>query len=348
MFDFSEVSLQSLIIHKVGSNQEENSLNLSEHMITPENEEIEQVLVDFFMKPFKPDAFYHFDHESGLEVNDIYQNSKAIFENRSAFVEKSQFIARHLHYVSVHPNIKTGELYIAHFNGCVVDGEITDAIGIFKSENKDTFLKIVQQNHGYDVDMQTGINIKKLDKGCLIFNTEADDGYKLSIVDKTNKSQEAMYWMNDFLKVQFREDDFYDTKNYIDLCKAFSDGVLTEENSFSTPDQITFMKRSKEYFENNEKFDEQNFAEQVIHEPDIIDAFNGFKEEYKVANETEPNSDFGISKPALKKQNKYFRPVIKLDKNFHLYVHGNPDNMEKGYDDNRRMTYYKLFFHEEN
>lgn len=348
MFDFSEVSLQSLIIHRVGSLQEESAFHTSESKLSITDEDLEHVLIDFFMRPFKPDAFYHFNTESGLESNDVYQHCKAIFSDPHSFVEKSRFIAQHLHSVSVHPNIKMGELYIAHFIGCVVDGEITDAIGIFKSENKDTFLKVVQQNNHYNVDMQTGISIKKLDKGCLIFNTEEADGYKLSIVDKTNKSQEAMYWMNDFLKVNFRQDAFYDTKNYIELCKAFSDGVLTEENNFSTPDQVHFMKNTKEYFQNHEKFDENDFTQKVINEQAVIDAFSGFKEEFQNAYDLEPGNDFPISKPAIKKQNKYFRPVIKLDKNFHLYVHGNPEYMEKGYDQDKRMSYYKLMFHEEN
>ncbi len=348
MFDFSQVSLKNIIIHKVGSNQEENSLEISEAVLPQLSEEIEQLLVDFFLRPFKPDAYYHFAQESGLEFHEMFQHAKTIFNENNTFKDHSQHIARHLHSVSLHPNIKTGELYIVHFAGCVVDDEITEAIGIFKSENKDTFLKVVQQNNHYGVDMQKGINIKKLDKGCLIFNTEEEDGYKISIVDKTNKSHEAMYWTNEFLKVDFREDDFYDTKNYIDLCKAFSDGVLTEENNFNTPDQLNFMKRSQEFFENHDKFDEQNFEDSVIHQPEIIEAFNDFKDEFKEQYETEPNPNFGISKPALKKQKKYFRPVIKLDKDFHLYVHGNPEKMEKGYDEARRMNYYKLYFNEEN
>ncbi len=348
MFDFSEVSLKNIIIHKVGSNQEAHSLELSETVLPELEDDIEQVLVDFFLRPFKPDAYYHFEHENGLEFHEMFQHTQKLFADPNAFAPQSQYIAKHLHMVSTHPNIKHGEVYVVHFAGCVVDDEITDAIGIFKSENKDTFLKVVQQNNHYNVDMQTGINIKKLDKGCLIFNTEEEDGYKISIVDKTNQSAEAMYWMNEFLKVNIREDEFYDTKNYIDLCKAFSDGILTEENNFNTPDQLNFMKRSQEYFENHDNFEEQNFEQEVIHEPDIIDAFNDFKDEFKEQYETEPSSDFKISKPALKKQKKYFRPVIKLDKNFHLYVHGNPENMEKGFDDIRRKNYYKLYYNEEN
>jgi hypothetical protein len=348
MFDFSEASLADIIIHRVGTNQEDESLSLSESPLPQLDEDIEQVLIDFFLRPFKPDAYYHFNHTNGLDFHQMHQHISKIFVGEESFTEVSKNIAKHLHMVSSHPNIKKGELYVVHLNGLVVDDEITNAIGIFKSENKDTFLKIVQQNNQYNVDMQSGINIKKLDKGCLIFNTEKNDGYKISIVDKTNTGQEAMYWTNEFLQVAFREDDFYDTKNYIDLCKAFSDGVLTEDNNFATPDQINFLKRSKEYFENHDKFEEDDFHQSVINEPDIIDAFKSFKNEFEEQYETQTNDAFGISKPAIKKQNKYFRPVIKLDKNFHLYVHGNPENMEKGYDDMRRMNYYKLFFNEEN
>ena len=54
-----------------------------------------------------------------------------------------------------------------------------------------------------------------------------------------------------------------------------------------------------------------------------------------------------MSKPAESKGKKYFRPVIKLDRNFHLYVHGNPEFIERGFDSAKQMNYYKLFFNEE-
>ena len=39
-----------------------------------------------------------------------------------------------------------------------------------------------------------------------------------------------------------------------------------------------------------------------------------------------------------KKSKKYFRSVIKLDKNFSLYVHGDRDNIEKGFDEEKGMN----------
>jgi hypothetical protein len=41
------------------------------------------------------------------------------------------------------------------------------------------------------------------------------------------------------------------------------------------------------------------------------------------------------------------RSVIKLDKNFHIYVHGGEKMIQKGYDPETGMQYYQIFFNEE-
>ena len=101
------------------------------------------------------------------------------------------------------------------FDNVVVDGEVVDALGIFKSENKDTFLKVMLRNQGFELDAEQGINIKKLDKGCLIFNTEKELGFKVCSVDNINKGQEAHFWQTDFLGLKPREDNYYFTNNVI-------------------------------------------------------------------------------------------------------------------------------------
>jgi hypothetical protein len=37
-----------------------------------------------------------------------------------------------------------------------------------------------------------------MDKGCLIFNTTAETGYKILIIDNASKSNEAQYWKDEF------------------------------------------------------------------------------------------------------------------------------------------------------
>jgi len=56
---------------------------------------------------------------------------------------------------------------------------------------------------------------------------------------------------------------------------------------------------------------------------------------------------FAISPSAVKKQAKVFKTVLKLDKNFHVYIHGRRDLIEKGYDEMSGKHYYKLYFEEE-
>jgi len=53
---------------------------------------------------------------------------------------------------------------------------------------------------------------------------------------------------------------------------------------------------------------------------------------------------FEVDKAALA-NTPIFRSIMKLDKNFHVYVHGGKENMETGYDEERKMSYLKLFYY---
>jgi hypothetical protein len=57
--------------------------------------------------------------------------------------------------------------------------------------------------------------------------------------------------------------------------------------------------------------------------------------------------EFDISTQAVKKQAKVFKSILKLDKNFHIYVHGNRELIEQGYDEEKHMKYYKVYYREE-
>ena len=49
---------------------------------------------------------------------------------------------------------------------------------------------------------------------------------------------------------------------------------------------------------------------------------------------------------AVKKQARVFKSVLKLDKNFHIYIHGNRDLIEQGTDE-RGRKYYNIYYEEE-
>ena len=70
-------------------------------------------------------------------------------------------------------------------------------------------------------------------------------------------------------------------------------------------------------------------------------------QEYQLEHDMTVPDSFGISDSALKKQSRNFKSVIKLDKNFHVYVHGDTKMIKKGVDPETGMNYYQLFFNEE-
>jgi hypothetical protein len=58
------------------------------------------------------------------------------------------------------------------------------------------------------------------------------------------------------------------------------------------------------------------------------------------------SDSFDISSQAVKKQARIFKSVLKLDKNFHIYIHGNRNLIEQGVEEDGRK-FYKIYFKEE-
>jgi len=343
MLDFSEAVLSNLSIHQVGNKSNEEGLIISEQEV-PINGTIAPLLTTYFTKPFKPQEFYNFSHETDLNLNEVYSYVKSIFNDKTSLQMQSIHLAKHLYEESNHPNIKAGELYVAYFDNCYLHDELTEVIGIFKSEQKETFLKVFPEGKSFAVSRDDGININKLDKGCLIFNENPEDGYKLLLVDNTNKGEDAKYWREFFLNVKPQEDNFFHTKNYLQMCKSFANDAFPEADKI---DQMSMVQESANFFKDEDVFDKVNFHEKVLQEPELIEAFEDFKGDYQEKNKMKIYDEFDINSDAVNKMKRVFKSVIKLDKNFHVYVHGNRNYIKKGFDEESNMNFYQLFFKDE-
>ncbi len=348
MINFENCEIGNIVIHNIGNKFEGGSLTLSDGCFLPDDADVLNLLKSYFLSAFKKDAYYHFmPYEEELANNPVYASVSAIFDEDSEFYPQSVAIAEQLFEQSNNPNIKAGELYIVHFRNCNIEEGVCDAIGIFKSETKDTFLKIVMNQNTYQLSSESGINIKKLDKACIIFNTNRANGYKVCILDKTNV-KEAIYWTTDFLGLEPGEDSYFQTANYLNLCKNFVKDIYNQENDVPRADQIDMLNRSLNFFKDAEVFSEDRFKAEVVQEPEVINAFESFKNQYEAENDVSLNDQFPVSDFAVKDEKKYFKHVLKLDKNFHVYIHGQKKYIKKGYDPDRDMNYYILYFREEN
>jgi hypothetical protein len=339
-------SIHSVVLHAVGNKHNEEPLTLA-HLPLSISESVNEMLRTYFFSSFKENETFHFYHEEEITQNKVYESASVIFDNPEALYHQSLVLAKHLYDQCKHPKIKAGELYTVFIKDCVWEGELVDAVGLFKAETKDAFLKVHQQGDNFVIESDKGININKLDKGCLIFNTERERGYVVAVVDNTNKGLEAQYWMDDFLGVQQRKDIFYDTQTALTLCKDFVKNKLPEQFEVNRAEQVEILNKSVRFFKENENFDIQEFAKEVMVQPEVIESFHSFKEEFETEEGIEVKDRFPISENAVKKQTKSFRSVIKLDKNFHIYVHGNPHLIKKGFDEESGMNFYQVFFKEE-
>ena len=341
-----QIEIQSIAVHNVGNKLNEEGIRFSKSELRTDVS-INNLLLTYFFSPFKSNEYYNLYHESDLKLNEVFSYVSDIFDNPHTLFDQSVNLARHLYEQSIHPKVKGGELYVAYFRDCIVDGETVDAVGLFKSETKETFLKVYPQNDGFSIESEAGINIHKLDKGCLIFNTEREKGYLVSVVDNLNKGGEAQYWIDHFLHVQHRNDEYYQTKNVLNMCKSFVVEKFPEQFDVSKADQAEMLNKSVKFFKENDNFDLDDFAGEVMQAPDMISSFKSYKTEFEVEHDVKLSDNFDISNTAVKKQSKFFKSVIKLDKNFHIYVHGDQHQIVKGFDQQSGMNFYQLFFKEE-
>jgi len=343
--DFSQVELHNVITHRVGNKLRDENIKLTEES-TFYSEETKEFILRYFLLPVKSEEFYEFTHSVKLDMNDVYSIVKNIFNEQSEFINHSKDLAKLLYENSMHPKIKGGELNIAYFTNVVLDDEIVDAIGIYKSETDVPFLKMKIGKAKYNINHEFGFEIKGVDKGCIIFNSSPASGFKVLVIDNSNKSIEAQYWKDDFLKLKPIANEFHQTNQFLGIAKNFVTKQLDEEFEVSKADKIDLLNRSVDYFKTHENFDKNEFENEVFQDSGIIESFRSFDNNYRQENEIKLTDNFEISPQAVKKQARVFKSVLKLDKNFHIYIHGNKDLIEQGVDKDGRK-YYKIYYEEE-
>lgn len=341
----NEALIHSLVLHKVGNKHNEEGIQFSKTELNPD-ETVKALLTTYFISSFKSEEYYNLSHVSDINMNEVYNYVTAIFNNPDDLLQQSCNLASHLYEKSDHPKIKSGEFYVCYFQDCILDGEQVEAVGIFKSENKDIFLKIYPTSNNFIVESEEGINIKRLDKGCMIFNTEKENGYLVTLVDNLAKGGgEAQYWCEAFLNLRPHKNAYSQTQDMMKLCKEFVTERLPEHFEADKADQIDLLNRSMEYFKTNDTFDLVQFEEEVFQQPEIIQSFRSFDNEYREENDIPKETTFEIAPQAVKKQAKVFKSVLKLDKNFHVYIHGDRSLIEKGEEEGRK--FYKIFYENE-
>lgn len=349
MINLYNAQIESLSIHRVGNKSRNENIFLSARPFQL-NDEITPLIKEYFLKPFreKEENYFRFSNEVDVEFNPLFEIVKSIFDAPQDVHEQSKKITTLLFEQSAHPHIKSGEVYVVYFENVLLDNEKTSAIGIFKSELKHDFLQFQEKESVLEMIIQQGISLNKLDKGALIFNSNRDEGFKILSVD-SNK-YDTKYWLENFLGVDVLADDNFYTKKYLKFCQNFAkDVVLPAEDK---KEEVMFMNRSVDYFAKNDNFEETAFLNSVMDNQDLVPEFKNYKTEKAPKYKIEDLTEFPIANTAVSAARKSIKNHIILDTNIQIKMDFiSPESaekfIEKGWDEERQMYYYLVYFNKE-
>jgi 37-kD nucleoid-associated bacterial protein len=350
MINLFNAHIENLSIHRVGNKSRNEAIFLSESPYGL-NDEIVPLLKEYFFKSFreKEENYFQFAHEVDLEYNEMFNFATEVFTNPSSIHDVSKKITNHLFEQSNHPHIKNGEVYVTYLTNVSIDNNVVDAIGVFKSELRTDFLQFEEKNSSLEMILQEGINLNKLDKGCLIFNYKKEEGYKILTVDSNR--YDARYWLEHFLSVDAFQDENFMTKKYLKFCQEFAKEVVFPAED--KKQEVMFMNRAVNHFAKNDEFEETAFLNDVMDNPDLIPEFKSYKADRGEKYSIEDVTSFPIANAAVTDVRKSIKNVINLDTHIQIKLDFiNPESaekfVEKGWDEEKQMYYYLVYFNKEN
>ncbi len=278
----------------------------------------------------------------------MFSYASTIFDQSERFLNYSRKIARHLYDQTKHPNIKSGDLCIALLDEVKIDGKSVSAISIIKSESLFPFLEISDKDGDLRLSTHNGIYPEKIDKGCLIVNSERESGFCVFPFDKAGA--DTNFWVRDFLGAKARKNNDFKTRQYADMCIAFAQDGLPGD--VPTEDRYRVANDALQYMAEREKFDVNHFQEEILREPELIENFKTFREQFTDEEGDPLDDEFTVSQQQIKRASSKIKGVLKLDTGVVMrftpdFVEREADILERGYDEEMKMKYVKVYYHEE-
>lgn len=346
--NFEAVEIAGLVLAKVGNPSRDEALQTSKTLFQVKSED-QKTLCPIFLKPFRNLTGQRFTHHSSLEKNEINISARNIFEDPEALLTQGREIASRLYSKSSHPNIKSGDLCISLVKNIDLDGEMKRALVILKSESVTPFLSISSRDGDLQLETEQGINPEKIDKGCLILEHLSKKGFYVLTFDRAGS--ESRFWVRDFLGVRPIPDSALLSKRVAEMAvHAVAPEKLSED---SPPWDINEpAKEALSYLGEQKNFSLQEFEEKALR---TEAAKSRFAEERKRVEEEEGitlEENFDISKRDITSGKKFMKRIMKLDTGVEIRlgpkVIDHPDEvLEKNYDEERKMSYLKIYFNED-
>lgn len=338
MINGKEAMVEEFVLHRIGTGGAPSVLSdFSAVLHGPEEQEfLRKLLLKPFANVVQTNEFATEDGAPNALEAVCMEAAKG-----KDLVGVSRAIAKKLIDVSNEHEVRSGDLFVARFNGVELSGAVHDALGLLKFDDKEIFLESKAESDGIAMQLKRGLGGRKPDQALLVvFTPEAPT--LLVIDDKPH----APFWQQAFIGLRAKRDHVNSTRNVLDMTKAFITQQLPQDYEIPKADQIDLLNRSVQYFKENTEYDRGSFAREVFQNEEVAGSFERFGSRFQEERAVDLDERFAISADAVRKQARVFKSVLKLDKDFHIYIHGDRNKIERGVDESGRK-FYKIYYEQE-
>lgn len=336
MINGNDAIVEEFVLHRLATDDVPSIFN--DYSAVLQGAEEQEFLRRLFLKPFgnAGETFTFADGEEG----DVFHGLCAGIRAGRDLVEASQSIAQRMLEVLRQHDIKGGDCFVVKFSGVGLNGAHHDALGVLKFDGREVFIESKPDGEGR-LTMRLGRGLGSLKPALAVLVLFTPGTPTILTVDN---DRHAGAWRHGFVGVRRKEDHVNTTRDVMAMARTFITEQLPQVAEVDRADQIDLLNRSVQYFKENAEFDRDHFAQEVFGEKDVIDSFDRYGEQYSQEHGVQLQDRFDISPHAVKSQARVFKSVLKLDKNFHIYIHGDRSRIEQGVDEKTGRKYYKIYY----
>ena len=328
-------SISATVVQRVGNKNNGDGVAFAEELCPIEG--VEGLLLKLIKSSFKFDDWKHFTYIDTLEANHVFRFVSKMFENHDCLIKQANNLARHLYEQSIHPNVKIGEFYVIYLEKCEIDGVETDAVGLFKSESRETVLTVRMESNRLVLSSEEGMRLKKWEKGAVVFNVEKENGYKVAVVDNTTSKDDAHYWTDNFLHVEDCHDDYHQTQELSEFCA----GYLKQLHEKSVFDCAIAARKTSELLASEGTVEIERLPSLLCETKEQMADFLAYRETYE--QDHGPLSlEVKVNPKAVKRKNVMKMNTLRLGCDFEVKVLNSSAHIEKG--EEKGKKYYKLYY----
>jgi hypothetical protein len=298
------------------------------------------LLKSWLFSGFQAEEFFQSNpNESKTPTFELLQN---IFDDSAS--DKIHALGEHI-ALSIHGHHFT--FIISTWQDLVFDDEMCSAIVVSFTFPSEMFYL---GNHADGIALpnlfQEGIPATKQKEALLLFNVFKDDGLRFLFKGLNPRAMALQIIKDQLLKAIPIANPFYHTKAYLTMCNKFVKERLEEDPTVSKTEKANVMQKTINFFKESDTFVEEEFIDHVFEEEPLGDAFRQYKNNYQLQNHIDLSDQFNVEQTAVQKQARVFKSVLKLDRNFHIYIHGDKSLIQKGVESDGRK-FYKIYFEDE-